>query len=152
MKRVLSLVALCLVPALPAAAASCEVVVTDLPFGNYRYNSPDHVDTTGSLSVECADDGGDTTVSYAIALSSGYSGQFNPRVMAGDGELHYNVYVDAARTRIWGDGSGGSEEVVGGFMLPTASATHPVHARIAALQTGMGSGAYADQLIVIVSY
>lgn len=152
MKRLTALLALALLPALPAQAASCQVSVTDLPFGPYLYGAADPVDTTGSISVSCADDGGDPNVSYAIAISTGYSNTYATRVMSGDGELHYNVFVDGARSRVWGDGSGGSETVGGALMVPAPPASHPLYARIPASQTGMGPGAYMDQLTVTVSY
>lgn len=152
MKRLTALLALAVLPALPAQAASCQVSVTDLPFGPYRYDSAEAIDTTGTISMECTDDGGDLNVNYDIALSAGYSGNYAARVMAGDGELQYNVFVDGARTRVWGDGNGASETVSGSLMLPAPAASHAVYARIPASQTGMGPGAYADQLTVFVTY
>ncbi|HUR40815.1 MAG TPA: spore coat U domain-containing protein [Verrucomicrobiae bacterium] len=152
MKRLIALLVLALGPALTAHAASCVVMVTDLPFGAYRYNAGAPVDTTGSVSVECTDVAGGGPVGYTIALATGSSGNYAFRVMAGDGgELHYNVYVDGARTRVWGDDSGGSEAVAG-TAIPPAPSDHPLFARIPAMQTGMGPGAYADQLTVLVSY
>lgn len=152
MKRLITLLVLAFGPALTAHAASCTVVVTDLPFGTYRYNAGAPVDTTGSVSVECTNVGLPAPVAYSIAIATGFSGTYAFRVMAGDGgELHYNVYVDGARTRVWGDDSGGSEAVAG-ITVPTAPSDHPLFARIPAFQTGMGPGAYADQLTVLVSY
>ena len=45
----------------------------------------------------------------AITISRGASATFNPRSMVvGADALNYNLYLDASRTSIWGDGTGGS--------------------------------------------
>lgn len=137
-----------------AQAASCQVSASDLPFGKYPSGSPADVESSATITVQnCVDDGSGAAVSYSIEISPGIGGSFADRAMAGPGGLlHYNLYVDAARTLVWGDGTGGSLVVADAFVLPLAtSASHIAYGRIPARQS-VTSGFYADTLTITISY
>jgi spore coat protein U-like protein len=97
--------------AVPAGAVPpvCSVTATGLNFGVYRAsNGP--VAFTGDIRVQCS--GGAAT--FTVALTAGSSGNIALRQMhAGNGAvLRYQLYLDAARTRPWGDG------IIGGIAGP----------------------------------
>ena len=69
------------------------------------------MDATGTVTVNCT-----TGSAYTIALDKGIGtgATLATRVMsAGAQKLNYTVYTTAARTSVWGDGTGGSLTVVG---------------------------------------
>ncbi len=75
----------------------------------------------------------------------GSGGNFTARKMDGAGNnLNYNLYIDAAGTKIWGDGTGGTFAQPGGSNLI-------IYGRIPPLQK-VKPGAYSDSVIVIVEW
>lgn len=146
---------LALVAVAPGArAASCQVSASDLVFGSYSANSATDVDTTATIAVQgCVDDGSGPAVSYTIEIGPGVAGDFAGRAMRGPGgDLRYNVYADAARQLVWGDGTGGSVTVSNALLLPlTAAGTHVAYGRIPARQS-VEAGSYADTLTITISY
>lgn len=91
------------------AGISCSVSAPGLNFGAYNYlNSPSlAISTSLSLSCTCS---GSNTLSYSISLSKGAASSYAPRQMqSGANRLDYNLYMDAAHTVVWGDGTGGSQ-------------------------------------------
>lgn len=102
-------------PAGGAPPPSCSVVASGLNFGIYTATSGP-VAFTGEIHVQCS--GGPAT--FTVALTAGSSGNASMRQMhAADGRVvRYQLYLDAARTRPWGDGG------IGGIGGPfTSSAT-----------------------------
>jgi spore coat protein U-like protein len=77
-------------------------------FGNYSVFAGSGSQTTSpTFNVDCSSN----NVPISITLSRGInSASFNPRTLNnGSGAtLNYNLYVDAANSQIWGDGTGGS--------------------------------------------
>jgi len=91
-----------------AYPAACTVSTLGLNFGNYDVFSTLNDDITGTVSVNCP-----SSTAYSISLSSG-SGTFASRAMtSGTNLLYYNLYLDATRLTIWGDGSAGTGTVSG---------------------------------------
>lgn len=141
----------------PLDTCSCNIRAAPLQFGVYNALSPLPADTSGNIQVSCSVGPGATSLSYEIQLSPGAGGDYSSRRLAGPGEsaLSYNLYVDVARTRIWGDGSGTTSSVTGGFgtLLPSRNAqNHPVYGRMPARQTNAAAGSYADSILVTVLY
>ncbi len=148
-----------LLPAL-ATAVTCNVSAPAVDFGSYDVFSASALTSATTVSVTCGLDAGDgtgnTDVAYALALSAGASGSFVQRQMkSGADSLGYNLYYDSARTQVWGDGSGASRTVAGTMRL------NPGHAQQTNGQTAyasappsqnVGVGAYADTLLLTVSY
>jgi spore coat protein U domain-containing protein, fimbrial subunit CupE1/2/3/6 len=92
------------VPARPQPQAACSIsTATGLAFGTYDPFSTAPLDSTAQIVYRCPP--GHTR----ITLDAGSSGTFASRELRAGGEvLRYNLYADAARTVIWGDGTGGS--------------------------------------------
>lgn len=144
--------ALCLV-------VSCTVNSPVLSFGGtYMPFGAVPTDSATTLTVSCTATGvTGCQVPYVASLSTGLAGQFTPRQMSSAaGTLDYNIYTDAARTLIWGDGSGGTQTVSGsvdlrGLLITGNNQSRTAYGRIPAGQAP-AAGLYADSLFVEVNY
>jgi spore coat protein U-like protein len=85
-----------------------------------------------------------------ISISAGNAGNFN-RYMSGADRLHYNIFLDAARQSVWGDGTGGT--VVFSDKVPPNNhvVTVPVYGRVYGAQD-VSAGQYVDTLIVTIDF
>ena len=140
------------------AAADCAISTTGVAFGNYDPLVTTNADATGNLTVVCTHiSGGATRVTYTAALSAGGSGNYAQRRMrAGTATLNYNLFDSAARTRIWGNGTGGTTRVAGSLLVnPGANrvvqASHPIYGRIPAMQA-VATGNYSDSIVVTLTF
>jgi spore coat protein U-like protein len=135
-----------------AQAASCELALSDLAFGAFALTGDD-IESSATITVNCTDDGGLPAVTYDIGISPGLGGSFAQRAMLGPGTLEYNLYQDASRTLVWGDGTDGTTTVAGSLLVPTlTSATHTAFGRIPGSQPGVVPGTYSDQLLITLTY
>lgn len=91
----------------PAAAQICTASATPLSFGVYDPFAGGPADITASVAISCRAVL-PVSVAYAIQLDGGTGGVANRRLSNGAAALNYQLYVDAARSQIWGDGSAGS--------------------------------------------
>jgi len=152
------LAALVLAPCV-APAADCTASATSVGFGIYDAAIATPADSTGSLTVSCTYTGGGVRdVPYVVTLGSANSPSPATRWLAtGSFRLYYNLYRDAARVEIWGDGTAGSF-VVSGSVRPgpgvgneTRSNTYTVYGRVPPLQDA-GVGNYADTIFVTLTF
>ena len=152
------LASVALLAAMPAqASVGCSFSTVGVNFGVYDMLRTAASDSTGSVTVSCANapPPGNATIDYAVTLSSGSSGNFASRRMAsGRFQLQYNLFMNSARTQVWGDGSAGSGLVGGSLRLAgrrTLSDTYPIYGRIPA-QQDVGTGSYADTIVVTLVF
>jgi spore coat protein U-like protein len=144
-----------------AAAASCSVTASPLVFPDYASPGGSQADTSGTITVTCIPDLILLVcrTPYTLSMSSGNAGDFTPRRLAyGGNQLDYNLYTNAARTIVWGDGSDGSSTVsdavntsILGLICLSGSKNHTVHARIPGSQNVV-AGSYSDTVTVTVTY
>lgn len=134
--------------AAPAVSeAQCSVSTSGVAFGTYDVLVASPLDTTGTVTFSCL-----LALLPKISLSTGSSGGFAPRTMkkGGVGEpLAYNLYLNAARTNIWGDGTGGT-----GLYQPLVvllGATLTVYGRVPA-NANVSTGAYSDTVVVTLFF
>jgi spore coat protein U-like protein len=81
-----------------------------------------------------------------VWLSTGSSGSYAARTLrSGAFELPYNLYLDAARTQVWGDGSAGT--FTDSPNPGNVTRTIPVYGRIPPLQDA-AAGTYSDTIVV----
>ena len=139
---------------------SCSVAATGVAFGDYDMVLATPNDSTGDVTVTCiyVPPGGATGVNIQASLSPGVSGSYSPRQMAlGPGRLNYNLFLDAARTSIWGNGLSGTGIATASFTVGpgvgngTRSAQFPVYGRVPALQA-VATGDYSDTIVVTVTF
>lgn len=128
--------------ALPAAA--CTVDATSLAFGSIDPLQPVPTDSTATITVQCV-----APSDYSVALTTGagsYAGRF---MSSGVDQLGYQLFIDASRLTVWGDGTGGTS-VVNGSAGPGGS-SHTVYGRVPHQQFAR-PGIYSDSLLVTVSF
>ncbi|WP_181952574.1 Csu type fimbrial protein [Vulcaniibacterium gelatinicum] len=145
-----------------AQAQDCRLTTNPLAFGTY-----DPVETVAPLDastqflVDCRDP---SRVTFTATLSPGNSGTYTPRELRlGTSRLPYNLYRDAARTIVFGDGTGGTQAAVcrtgttGNGCTgsnppgPDRRATVPVYGRIP-LGADPAAGPHSDTIIVTVTF
>jgi spore coat protein U-like protein len=127
---------------LPLQAATCGLTVQSLNFGDYDFQTNQDLDSVGHVTVSC-----DAGTPFTIALSPG-GGTFAERNMQnGVHRLAYNLYTDATRTMVWGDGSGGSTVVSDNGTQVDRS----VYGRVPAGQKPY-IGIYSDTITVTLSF
>lgn len=144
-RRTLFLAALLAAPHVARAAPSCSFVVASaLGFGPYDPLATSPRDAVTTLVYRCS-----PGVAVRIALDRGRTGSFAAREMRRGSELLlYNLYVDAPRTVVWGDGTGGSSLGPGVETTGAAGTTTAyVFGRIPAGQDA-AAGPYADAVRV----
>ena len=91
-----------------ANAQSCTVSSTSVAFGVYDpiESSSMPLDGSGQITVDCFPN----FTFFTASLSTGVAGSYAARQMAsGANRLQYNLYLNAARTTVFGDGSGSTQ-------------------------------------------
>lgn len=136
------------------SALTCDVSSTGTAFGTYNpvANQVDEVTTT--ITVTCS-----TLlalfVNYSITITAGH-GVFADRLMlSGANPLHYNLYADAARTQVLGDGNSGTVVIQDGYLLQVlgpVTRTYTIYGLIPAGQPYAHTGSYADGPTIILNY
>jgi spore coat protein U domain-containing protein, fimbrial subunit CupE1/2/3/6 len=122
-------------------------------FGNYSvFPSGSPQTSTPTFNVQCSSNGVQVTISLSRGINSA---SFNPRTMKNGGgtTLNYNLYVDAANTQIWGDGTGGtvSQTYTMGASQSTLPAAVPIYASLP-LGQNVGSGSYTDTITATLAW
>lgn len=134
-----------------ASAASCSfTAIAGVSFGGYDVFDPSHTDSAGSIAYRCTGVVPGDTV--RIDLSRGNALAYTPReLLNGAAKLFYNLFLDAARTAIWGDGNNGS--ISYGPVVPPdgVEVTVPLYGRIPANQDAE-VGIYTDSITVTMLF
>lgn len=143
-----------------SAATLCSLATQGVAFGSYDIVSPGPTDSTGTIELVCIYEptpGGPRPL-VSVYFGAGASGVFaDRRMQSATDTLHYNLYTDAARTQIWGDGTSGTvyqtTEIRAGPGVGNASRTVliSIYGRIPALQS-VDSGDYSDTIVVTVEF
>ena len=133
-----------------ARAATCAITdVTDVAFGAYNPFSGAQVQSAGSVTYACSVFGIFDKVT--INLGMGNAGSYFPRtLLTGTHPLQYNLYTDAARTQIWGDGAGGTSNF-GPTSLNLLPVTVPIYGRIPGGQNAW-QGSYSDTIVITMLF
>jgi spore coat protein U-like protein len=147
--RTATVLALVLATGTADAALRCRVSTVPMDFGVYSPLAASPLDGIGTVTARCQ--GGTGVIRFH--LSPGNSGNAGGRLLInGTSQLPYNIYVDAPRTRIWGDGTGGTSEAVR-IQTRRGRTEHDVTAygRIPPGQDAT-PGAYSDDIVVTVIF
>ena len=130
----------------------CTIGATSMSFGGYDVLNPVPADGQGTVSYTCGTHTARTPIkNVQIEMSSGSSGSFDRSMSGGADRLRYNVYTDAARQSIWGDGSSGTSVVRHSDPQNHQTYTVPAFGRIMPQQDVL-SGSYSDTLIVTIEW
>jgi spore coat protein U-like protein len=134
---------------------TCTVAATGIAFGNYQPLSGVNVTSTGTVTVTCNPGLISVLVSYTIQIGPGGGGSVATRSLSGPGtRLGYQLYSDALRTQIWGDGTGGSSGITDGYLL---GVLFPVIRNYTCYGIVLGGqrvsiGSYSDTTTVLLTY
>lgn len=137
--------------------AFCSIDANDLAFGEIQLQNETSTDAQSTLEVSCT-----RTTPYTVALSSGANaeggGVSNRAMVATVGDtterLTYQLYLDAARTSVWGDGSGTNSSVkqgTGNGLLLASPQQLTVYGRVQAGQD-VPPATYTDTVTATITY
>lgn len=131
-----------------AHAQACQVYVwVDLAFGTYDPLATGNLDGTGQVLVRCYQ----RVSVLLVKLGTGGSGTYFPREMTnGADDLEYNIYADAARTLVWGDGTSGTTYLWASRFGPAQGLAY-AYGRTA-LGQDVSGGAYSDTVVVTIEF
>ena len=141
----------------PALAVSCGTVVspvdvsaTPVNFGTYDPAASATI-ANGTVTIRC-ELNADVLPPFTVSLSSGTSGNFNPRTMTSDSStLFYNLYTTASHEAVWGDGTNGTVTQTPEGLLTLDAVNLTVFGRVPGNQF-VNAGAYTDTITVSVEY
>lgn len=135
------------------ATPVCSVSTSGIAFGSYNSLSGQSATSSGTISVTCTGNPGDSAT-YTITIAAG-AGSYSTRTMAaGAHSLVYNLYKDSGCTQVWGDNSNGTYSVTDSITLSSSSDTknYVVYGRIAGSQNSAAAGSYSDNLLITITY
>jgi spore coat protein U-like protein len=133
------------------AGAACTVSATGVTFGAYDVFVAAPLDSTGTVTVTC-DQAPPPDVVIAIG-PSGTSGAFIPRQMrsaSSPDRLNYNLFTNAGRSTVWGNGAPGTSTVFLKNVPKNRPVVTTIYGRIPPGQDG-SVGTYSDSLTVTIT-
>ena len=149
-KRLLILLALLIgtLYASDAHAQACTISATSVNFGSYNVFNGSHTDSTGTVTYRCNGSAHNIT----IGLTQGASASFNQRQMQkGSEALTYNLFIDASRTSIWGDGTPGTAVYSIGNPPNNTNVNLTVYGRVTAGQD-VSAGSFSDTVTAVINF
>lgn len=140
---------------LPAHAIAVCTVSAVGPIVTYDPNNSLATNGAGNVTVNCSLIGIiSLLVAYQIQFSTGSSNSFSPRTMNYlSNQLGYNLYTDAARSIVWGNGSPGTSVVSDGYLLGLGPVirNYPIYLQIPPSQF-VPAGVYNDTITITLVY
>ena len=131
-----------------AQSSSCTISVTSIAFGSYNVFTTTADDSTGTITFRC----NAAAANISIALNDGSSSTFSPRTLRNGSEvLQYNLYRNAARTTIWGDGTGGTSVYTSANPPNNSNVNVTIYGRIPA-QQDVSAGSYTDTVSAVINF
>ena len=131
-----------------SALAVCSLSSTSISFGTYDVFSTSPLDTNGSIVYRC----GNSDNNISISFDRGGAASFNPRQMRnGSQALNYNLYLDAARTIIWGDGTAGTQTYFIKNPPNNQDVMVPVYGRVPTGQS-VSRGVYSNTIVETINF
>jgi spore coat protein U-like protein len=152
--RLLTLIALGVLSTVPARAAiMCTVSVSGVSFGAYDTLSSSDRDSSGTVTIYCSGTVG-ANVSYSILLSQGDGTYAVRKAKNGLTDMYYNLYTDASRSQVWGDGTAGTVVISDSYQMTATSESrsYTVYGRVPGSQNSAMVGGYSDNLLATLSY
>lgn len=138
----LALTGVSLAPRPTRAAPPCRVSVTGgFSFGTYDIFATAPLTTSVTVTLQCP-----ASPAPTVTISKGNSSTYRPRTMhSGTQTLAYNVCLDPACTKVWGDGT----EATVTWAPPKGNASAVAYGSIPAGQDA-AAGSYSDALLITI--
>ena len=132
-----------------AELAVCTIETRPLSFGNYDPEANANVDAVAQVIYTC----NQQAKKIRIEMETGTANQFSPRYMftSATERLAYNIYLDATRQTIWGQGLYGTDVYLENNPPNGTPVIVPAYGRIFARQNP-APGQYADVVTVRVLF
>lgn len=143
--------AACLLLLARPSDAACKVTATGVNFGAYDVFVTAPSDSAGTVTVSC-DQNPPIDITVAIGPSAS-SGAFLPRSMrsaSAPDRLNYNLFTNASRNVVWGDGTAGTSTVMLFNVNRNRSQAATIYGRIPPGQN-VSVGSYSDTLTVTIT-
>ncbi|MBI2833746.1 MAG: spore coat protein U domain-containing protein [Acidobacteria bacterium] len=129
------------------AEASCTISTNAVAFGTYDVFAVSDLDSTGEIIYRCGKD-----KNIRISIDKGGAATFAERRMLNGSELlNYNLYLDAARTTIWGDGTEGTQTYFNADPPNNQYVTLTVYGRVPFGQD-VAAGAYSNSVTARIDF
>jgi spore coat protein U-like protein len=128
---------------------TCAIETRPLSFGIYDPEANANVDAVAQVIYTC----NNQSKKIRIEMTPGVAGTFDRQMSAGTGLdfLNYNIYLDATRQTIWGQGLFGTDVYYEGNPPNGTPVIVPAYGRIPARQSP-APGQYADVVTVRVLF
>ena len=128
---------------------NCTIETRSLSFGHYDPEANANVDAVGQVIYTC----NNQAKKIRIEMTTGNAGAFDRRMTAGTGAdfLNYNIYLDATRQTVWGQGLFGTDVYYESNPPNGTPVIVPAYGRIPARQSP-SPGQYADLVNVRVLF
>lgn len=139
-------------PARACTLCSCSATTTGVNFGSYDPTVTSPNDASGTVTINCT---GVVALfgTVEVAASPGSSGVAAQRTMrSGGNALNYNLYVDPARSIIFGNGTGGTQRItrpLNGLLVFGQSVFF--YGRIPPRQWAR-AGTHTDSIVITITY
>jgi len=148
-RRVLGCVVACAVLGLASRVeAACTVSASGVNFGSYSVYAPGAATSTATVTYNC----GNHDKNIEIDLSAGSSGAFTTRTLKqGTNALNYNLYTDAALTKIWGDGTGATDNYTKANPANSVDVNVIIYGRVPP-QQDVRVGVYTDSIVATINF
>ncbi|MEH2244839.1 Csu type fimbrial protein [Nostoc sp.] len=128
------------------ALSECNVTISSVNFGSYDVFDGSNETSTGSIFYNCSS-ATPVPTSITIDLSQGNGLSYTPRKLTfGSNYLNYNLYLDAAGSQIWGDGTNSDH-----YISSTLTDTVTIYGIIPARQNAK-VGNYTDSITATVNF
>jgi spore coat protein U-like protein len=129
-------------------SSGCGLGGAAIAFGTYDPTSTIALDTAGTVVYRCTQRDHNIMITLSQGGGTSYA---NRRMVKGVDQLFYNLYRDAGRTIIWGDGSAGTQAYIVRNPANNQDISVPIFGRIPALQNA-GEGSYGDIITVTLAF
>jgi spore coat protein U-like protein len=153
MRRILAAMSIMIMLLLPwaALASNCSISTVGLLFGNYNVFSPTALTSNASITYKC--NGVVPLIDrVTIDLSQGNAGTYASRTLSrGTEVLNYNLYLDAAMTQVWGNGTGGTQRYGPTSPPNNQDVTTTIFGRIPSGQD-VTVGNYSDTIVATINF
>jgi spore coat protein U-like protein len=141
--------------ALSGPNISCSVATTPLAFGEYLPYRAVPTESTSEITVTCTTSGSVEEPWSGVIFLVGSRLAIDRQMQQGPDALRYQLYLDPARTIVWGDNDAMANSLpISGTVSPSVPfrQTIVIYGLIPAMQTSSPVAQYDDQISATLSY